>query len=819
MKRPRASRMDGILQACRSSLRLLVRDRLFSLTTIVSLALGIGSTGAAFACYEVLFLRALPGVEGAGRVVALYTQMRGSSMFLPISYPNYRDLRDQSTSFSRLAAAQAIRVALADRGAAEQVRGEMVSASYFDVLGVRPARGRLFLPQEDRVPGRYPVVVLSEGLWQRRFGGDPGIAGRSLRLDGRPYTVVGVAGHGFRGADVLAPAELWVPTMMYRQVSATADIFERRGDQILQVLGRLRPGVSAASAAAEAGSLGTRLAAAYPADDRDQRIVSLPLTVARLHPNGRSVLLRGSAFLLGMGCLLLLVTCSNVAILTLVRTLGRLDELALRSSLGASPGRLSWQIFAEGLPLALLALPLGALATQLEAGFLWRFRPPFLPADLLSRPLDGRVLGLLALVAAASAALLCLAPALQVRRLDPARTIHHRTQLHAGSDGRFSLRRGLVVAEIALAFVAISCAAYSVVRLRDLRRVDPGFDASRLLTVAFELRGIDLGPAAAKGLEDRLRERVTALPGVRSVAFAENRLLGGAQVMHGVAIAGRDAGPALVGSSLVEPAYFAAVGIPVLAGRTFDARPRAGGPPAAIVNATLAKRLWPGRSAVGEHLLLDDEKVPVEVVGVVGDSKLAGLDEAPRPFLYLPMLDRQSARLALQVRVAGDPRALLQTVVREVRAVAPGLPVDAETVETALDRALWWPQAMAGLLAFLSVLTLFVAGTGIYGITAHAGNRRRAEIGLRLALGARRRSIVRLVVREGFQILAAGTILGGCIAFALARWAAGPAGSPLPLLATLAGSELLLLVVTLLAELAPAWRAVKTGPATVLKES
>ncbi len=810
--------MDALLQACRASLRLLVRDRLFSLTTILSLALGIGTAGAAFACFEVLFLRALPGVAGADRVVALYSQMRGSALFLPISAPNYRDLRDESTSFSALAAAQPIRVALADRGAAEQVRGEMVSASYFATLGVRPARGRFFLPQEDQVPGRHPVVVLSEGLWQRRFAGDAGIVGRALRIDGRLYAVVGIAGEGFRGVDLLAPAELWVPTMMYRQVSATADLFDRRGDQTLQVFGRLRPGVSAERAAAEMRSLGDRLAAAFPDDDRDQRIVALPLAVARLHPNGRQALLRGSSFLIGMGCLLLLVTCSNVAILTLVRTLGRLDEIALRGSLGASPGRLSWQIVAEGLPLALLALPLGALATWLEVGFLWRFRPPFLPADLLSRPLDSRVLGLLAAVAAASAAFLCLAPALHVRRLDPARTIHRRTQLHLGADGPFSLRRSLVVAEIALSFVAISCATYSVVRLRELRRVDPGFDASRLLTVAFELRALDLGPAAGRGLEERLRERVTRLPGVLSLAFAENRLLGGAQVMHGIAVAGRDAGPAMAGSSLVEPEYFAAVGIPVLAGRTFDADPRAGGPHVVIVNATLAKRLWPGRSAIGEQVLLDDEKAPFEVVGIAADSKLAGLDEPPHPFLYLPMRQQPSTRLALQVRAAGDPGALLSAVVREIHAVAPGLPVDAETVDAALDRALWWPQAMAGLLAFLSALTLVVAGTGIYGITAHTGSRRRTEIGLRLALGAPRRSIVRLVVREGFRILAAGTVLGGIAALGLARWAAGPGRTSLPLVACFAGSELLLLAVLLLAEMAPVWRAVRTEPAKVLKE-
>ncbi len=810
--------MDGIIQAWRSSLRLLMRDRLFSLTTILSLALGIGSAGAAFACFEVLFLRSLPGVEHADRILALYTQLRGNPLFLPVSYPNYRDLRDQSTSFASLAAAQPIQVALTGAGGAEPVHGEMVSASYFGVLGVPPLRGRLFLPQEDLVPGRNPVVVLSEGLWRRRFGADPGIVGRVLRLDGRPYTVVGVAGGGFRGADVLSRAELWVPTMMFRQVSATPEIFERRGDQTVQVLGLLRVGVSTESAAAEVRSLGVRLSAAYPSEDRDQRIVALPLTIARLHPNGRQVLLRGSAFLLGMGALLLLVTCSNVGILALVRMAGRFDELALRSSLGASPGRLCAQVLAEGLPLALIALPVGALAAWCEARFLWRFRPPFLPLDLLGQPLDGRVLGMLLLASAASAVLLCLAPALQVRRLDPARTIHRRVQLDLGSGGSFSPRRLLVVVEVALSFVAISCSVFSVVRLRDLRHADPGFAAARLVAVTLELRGADLGRAGVKGMEERLRERIAALPGVEGVAFSDNRILGGARVMHGIALPGRDARrPAMVGSSLVDPEFFKVVGVPWIGGRTFAAHP-ADDRPVAIVNRTLASRLWPGRSAVGRRLLLDDEEAPLEVVGVVGDSMLTGADEAPHPFLYLPMHDRQSPSLALHVRVAGDPLALLPQISREVRAIVPEIPIEAETVEAGLARSLWWPQAMAGLLAFLSLLTLFVAGTGIYGITAHSGNRRLPEIGLRLALGARRESIVRLVAKDGLQTLGAGAFLGGCAAFALARWA-GASRTSLPILECLALSGLMLAVVSLAAELAPALRAANTDPTKALKSS
>jgi predicted permease len=801
------------------SWRLLARERLFALTVLLSLAVGMGSMGATFSCFAALFLRALPGVRGADRVLALTTEVRAGSLLLPVSYPNYRDLRDQATSFSELAASQRIQVALADHGEAEQVWGEMVSESYFAALGVSPLLGRFFLPQEDRASGAGPVVVLSEELWRRRFGADPRAIGRPVALNGRPYVVVGVAGGGFRGMDVLSRAELWVPLSMYRQVSSTPELFEQRGDQILQLFGRLRPGVTARRAAAEVAGLSARLASAFPVDNREQRIVSLPLSSARLRPKGKALLFGVSTFLVGIGALLLLVTCSNVASLALVRTFGRLEELALRSSLGASRGRLLRETFAEGLPLVLLALPLGLLATRAEIWLLWKFRPPFLPADLLLRPLDARVLALLLLLSLASGALLWLAPSLQVRHLDPARAIRSRADLHLGSGRTFSARRLIVIVEVGLSFVALSCSTFALVRLRELRSVDPGFDASRLLTVAFDLHSLDLTPPAAQQLRERIREWISALPGVRSAAYSSERLLGGAQLMHDVVLPGRDDAPGLVPSSLVEPGYFETAGIALRSGRPFSLHDTAGGPRVAIVNTTMAERLWPGGDALGKPLLLDREKAPVEVVGIAGASMLSGIDEVPHPFLYLPLAQRDSARLALEVRVAGDSRRYPEVLERAVRAVAPGLPVGIEPVSATLDRTLWWPQAMVGLLTLLSALTLFITATGLYGVTAYVSRRRRSEIGLRLALGARPRSIFSLVAREGLQILTAGAVLGGLGAFAANRWQAGPSWTPLLTVTSLAGSGLLLLVITLLAELLPALQAVRTEPSAVLKGS
>jgi predicted permease len=801
------------------SWRLLLRNRLFALTILFSLAIGMGSLGAAFSCFEVLFLRALPGVRGADRVLALATEVRTGSLLLPVSYPNYLDLRDQSTSFSPLAASQRIQVAFTDRGEAEQVRGEMVSASYFTALGVEPRLGRFFLPQEDRFPGAEPVVVLSEELWRRRFGADPRIVGRAVGINGRPYTVVGIAGGGFRGVDLLSRTELWVPLAMYRQVSSTPALAEQRDNQTLQLIGRLRPGITARRAAVEVASLSARLVSAFPLDNRDQRIISLSLSSARLRPKGNAILFRVSTFLIGIGALLLLVICSNVASLALVRALGRLDEFALRSSLGASRGQLLKEVAAEGLPLVLLALPLGLLATRAEIWLLWKFRPPFLPADLLLQPLDGRALALLLLVGFASGALLWLAPALQIRHLSLARAIRSRTDLQSGSDHAFSMRRLIVIAEVALSFVALSSSTYSLVRLRESQQVNPGFDTSRLLTVAFDLRGLDLTPPDAKQLRDRFRERVSALPGVQSVAYSSERLLGGAQLMHDVVAVDHDDAPSVIPSSLVEPEYFATVGITLRAGRVFSTHDTTGSPPVAIVNKTMANQLWPGGNAIGKRLLLDTEKVPLEVVGVVANSMLSGIDEVPHPFLYLPLSQRDSTRLALSVQVEGDPHRYPERLKRATRDITPGLPMGIEPVSVTLDQTLWWPRAMVGLLTLMSALTLFVAGTGLYGVTAYVSRRRRAEIGLRLALGARRLSIFGLIIREGLEIFAIGATLGSLAAFATAHWQAGPSWTALLTLASIAASGLLLLVVTLLAELLPALQAVRTEPSTVLKGS
>jgi predicted permease len=812
-KKSMQSFLAEFLQDVRFGSRLIVRDPLFTACIVLSLALGIGLSGAAFSYYNALFLRPVPGVNGTDRILVLYTSLKGAA-YLPVSYPNFEDLRQMSDSFSRVAAAHVVHVALAKGGIAEPVTGELVTANYFETLGLKARLGRFFQSQEDL----DPVVVLSEGLWRRRFGADPQILGRSVLLNHRPYSIVGVIRGGFHGANMFAPADLWLPIGMYPETSTTAALFPRRGDQTVQVLGRIRLGVSVRKAEFEVKGLSARLVSAFPAENHDQTIVSIPLTEAWVHPFGRPILLRNSLLLLVITGILLLVTCSNVANMLLLRALKRTSEFAIRNALGAGRRRLARQLLAEGLLLIALSLSVSVFVAYLGAQFLWKFRPAMLSTAAAIEPLDGRVLGFLFMTGGVSLILFCLAPVLYAGRLPPA-TALRKGRKFVASSRFFSSERWLVVIEVALCLVAVSCATFFLIRLRELQRVDPGFAKSRLLALSFDLRSLGLAPSSARLLEENLRERISSLPGVESVAFAENRLLGGFQLLRQITIAGREGDPVLVGSGLVEPGFFLTVGIPLLQGRSFSPADRSGSAPVAILNKTLAARLWPSQSPLGAHIYVDDEKTPVEIVGVVANTKLSRLDEPPRPFLYLSFQQRDCLKMSLHVRMAGQPADLQQAAAREVRALATDLPVEVKTVDDLVKETLSWTRATASLLAFLSLLALLVAGIGIYGATAYAMRRRSFEIGLRIALGAGRSSILGLVLRDGAQVTLIGTVLGAGAALALTRWSAGLLQMPPPTLLSLAACSVLLLTVSSLATLLPAVRVVNSDPSAVLKGS
>lgn len=792
---------------------------------VLSLAFGVGLNTAVFSFIDALFLRALPGVDDPGRVAVMYSQTEGGPEYLPISYPNYKDFREQSRGFESLAASQGIAVGLADEAGAETLAGEMVTANYFDVLGVRMALGRTFMAEEDATPGTHPVAILSQHAWRERFGADPGILHRKVVLNGQAFTVVGVAGEGFGGTGAFgSPPSLWVPTMMYRTVFMAPEYFEQRSGQALQVYGRLRPGVTLAAAEAEMRSLAARLERAYPEDNRGQSVTLIPLLQATIHPSRRPVFVRAGILLMGMVALLLLITCVNVANLLLVRALERGRELALRLSLGARRRHLVSQLLTESLLLAAA----GGLAGLLCAGWawklLWKFRPPFFSADAAAFSLDGRVLGFGLVTGLLTGVLFGLAPVIWVSRADLSAELRQARPLAVLAGQRVTLGDLFIVLQVAFCAIALAGAGLCVKSLWNARQVDPGFATEGVLMTSFDLQSLGYDEAQGRDFQERLLARAAAMPGVRSAALGENRLLGGFRFWRNVLPVGGDIGPGeapMVGSSRVGPGYFETVGIPLVAGRGFETRDRQGAPAVAVVNESLSRKLWPGRDPVGARVRLDEETETVEIVGVVKDARYMRLGEEIQPFLYLPLAQSYSARATLHLRTAVDPAGLAATLRREVAALDRNLPLsELRTISNVLDQALWIPRTSAALLSLLALLALALAGLGVYGVTAFSMARRRFEIGVRMALGARRASVLRLVFGKGIAVLGVGLALGLAAAVFLNRWIASLLfGSEVGDPATFAGVLAVLLVTGILAMLLPAAQAARTDAVTALRST
>lgn len=810
--------MGGLWQDLRYGSRALIGNPLFTAAVVLSLGLGIGLNTAVFSFLQSLFLDPVPGVVHPDRVVTVYNEKRGGDYFLPVSVPNYRDFREQCRSFSQLGAYQMVKVGLATGGRAEQVSGEMVTADFFALLGVRPRLGRGFLAAEDRGPGMHPVAILSHGLWRRRFAAAPDILGRKVLLNGHPFTVVGVAPESFRGTNSIVATDLWVPLAMYPAVYSFPDLIERRDGQAVQLLGRLRPGVTLAAARSEMKAVAARLEREYPKENEKLSVALFPMDEAAVPPNQRAVFVQAGLFLSLVAGLLLVLACFNVANLLLARTLARAREIAIRLSLGAGRGRLARQLLTESLLLALGSGAFGFLLALAGQGLLWKLRPPY----FTSQPpalLDARMIGFALALSIATGVAFGTVPLSLAARSDLAAALKTGSPL---SGRRGVAGEALIGAQAVVGTVLLAMAGFFLVSLYNARRIDPGFDTRHLVSVSLDLRSQGYDEAQGRRFQERLAERARALPGAQGATLAENRLLGGFRLWRSASPLGTAPDPesSLVGSSLVDDRYFAVAGIPVLRGRAFAPRDRAGAAPVAIVNETMARRLWPGRDPVGRSLHLDDEPAPVEVIGEVRDTKHQSLAEGPHPFLYLPLAQRYSPRVTVIVRTHGEPAGLLPALRRTVQELDPTLPLlDANTVAGTVQTALWMPRLGVALLSLFAGLALALAALGIYGITAQGLSLRGRELGIRMALGASQAAVLRLCVGRVMTAVAVG-LAGGLVgAAALKGWLAllvyrGEAGDAV----VLPGIAVLLAAVGLAASLVPAMQAVGVGPAVRLHD-
>ena len=815
-----------LLQDVRYGLRMLARSPGFTLVAVVSLALGIGVNTAVFSLFNAVLLRQLPVVRGQERLVWLRA---------PSSYPDYLNYREQARGFDGVAAATGSReFSLTRGGEPELVRGEFVTANYFDVLGVGAHAGRGFIESEGREPAR--VVVLGQHLWRTRFDSDRGIVGRQVTLNGLGFTVVGVAPEGFVGTEVGLNRELWVPLSTHAVLNPPEgarmldagdgeDILQRRNTHWLAVFARLKAGVTREQAAAELAGIAGRVAEAdggRVSEEALRRVQLLPLS-GGMDPADREQALPVAGVVMSVLGLVLLIACANIAGLLVARAAVRRRETAIRQALGAGRARLVRQWLTESVLLSCLGGGAGLLLAVWANDLMVSYAAGT-PVASLDLRLDYRVLAFTSLVSVGAGIAFGLAPALQASRLDIVTALKTEDALARAGSRRSRLRAAFVAAQVTLSVVLLVCAGLFIRSLWSAHAIDPGFRVERALTVP-----VDLGLLRYKSEEGRvfyreLLARVAAQPGVESASLVRFAQLGSSFAQGQVVAEGRgaegDEGTS-TGFNIVGPDYFKTMGTRLVRGRDFTEADREGAPGVAVVNETLAALLWPGEDALGKRVSFEGAGGPfLEVVGVARDGKYRSLGDRSRPYVYRPLMQSYEPRMTLVVRTsAADPRALAGAVREHLRALDRNLPVaDVRTLEEQFDLSLLPARVAAWTLGGFGLLALALAAIGIYGVVSYTVAQRTREIGVRMALGAGRADVLRLILGEGLSVVGVGLGLGLLLSFALTRVLGGflygvTASDPL----TFVGVPALLGSIALAAGYLPARRAAKVDPMVALR--
>jgi predicted permease len=802
------------------ALRGLARNRGFALAAILSLALGIGANTTVFTLLNAIFLRPLPLVEQPERLVTAYTLDPRNPGYLYCSFPNFADYRDHNQVFSSLFAYTGVSLNLTGRGDPEMAMGQIVTGEYFAALGVRPAMGRGFRPEEGALAGGSPVVVISYRLWQRRFGGDALIAGRSMEINGRPYTIIGVAPAGFEGLDTLTATDIWLPMATYPQVYPNPRAVTQRRALLFKVVGRLKRGVSVAQAEAAMQVLAQDLERQYPRDNQGRRVKLVNVTEAAIPAGSRELISNAGLVLTIVSALVLLIACGNVASLLLARAATRNKEITVRLALGASRARLVRQLLVESTLLSLAGGAAGLALARWARDLLWALRPPLFSFAAVHLNLDGRVLAFNLVVSLATGIVFGLAPALRATRGDLASDLKERTG--SGPSGNWRPRQVLVTVQVALSVVALVGASLFLRSLQKAGRVDPGFDAAHLGIVLFNVAEHGYSEERGRDFQRRALERASAVPGVVSaslaldwpfhVSFARTVLLEGQENT-----ATGEGRRALV--SVVSPGYLRTVGIPLERGRDLGPLDSATGPRVAIVNEVAAANFWPGENPLGKRIRFSGEDAPVEVVGIARNANYVDIGERPQPMIYVSLMQYYYASSVVHIRTADDPTPIVAAVRREVQALDRNLLLQSQSARDIMHEALWEQRLSADLLAVFGGLALTLAAIGMYSVISYSVNRRTREFGVRMALGATAAEVEALVLREGVRLVSIGVMAGVVMALAVSRWVGSMLFATAPRDAlTFVMVPAILALVGVMACWIPAHRATRVDPGQALRE-
>jgi len=804
--------MENLLQDLRYAVRMLIKKPGFTVVVVAALALGIGANTAIFSIVNSILLRPLP-YRDPGRLAMIWMDNRRMNVDQDIhSYANYVDYRDQNQVFESMAAYSGISLNLVGTGEPERILGAAATASLFEVLGVDPQRGRVFTANEEQI-GQDRVAVLGYGLWQRRFGGDPNIVGQDILVSDVSRTVIGVMPPSFKYPH--KDAEIWVP------LAVDENRRNSRGSFAYYSIGRLKPGVSLEQARAEMSSIASNLESQY-----QSILEGFGVNLVPLHQQVTGKVRPALLVLLGTVGFVLLIACANVANLLLARAAGREREIAIRTALGASRIRLIRQLMTESALMGLAGGAAGLLIAKWGLSALIALSPEDIPR-LDQIGIDGRVLGFTVLVSLLTGLLFGLVPALQASKPDLNESLKESGRSSTAGVERRRVRSALVVLEVALSLVLLIGAGLMIKSFTQLQRIDLGFNPDRLVSMNIQLsRTKYQGPLSAQFFR-QLIERVEAMPGVESAGATTAIFIDALPNSTNFTVEGKPPVPAAeqieTPVDSVTPSFFQTMGIALLAGREFTEQDGLESQPVAVINDTFAKRFWPGEDPIGRRFKFGDSgsNAPwMTIVGVVGDMRRTGLDVDVRCETFLPYTQRRFIGfLSLVVRAKSDPRTIATAVRDQVWSIDPGQPVShIRTMDQLLDGMMAQRRLNMVLFALFGGVALVLSAVGVYGVISYSVTQRTHEIGIRMALGAGRADVLKLIVMNGMTLVFIGVAIGLIAAVALTRLMTTllfgvSATDP----ATFAAISGILSVVALAACFVPALRAIKVDPMVALR--